>query len=290
MKRHGSRPPAPGGVAIIGPGRLGQALGKVLRQAGVPVRLVAGRERRRAERAVRFIGGGRAVAWGDPEIAEAAVVVLTVADSAIGPVARQLAGLRSDWRGRVTLHTCGSLGPEALQPLRARGAAVGVLHPFQAVPQPSAGARSLRGCYWNVDGDAPARTVARQWVKRLDGRHFRILPGRQALYHLAAFLVCPTTLTLMDQSEKWLRRAGVPRRMIRGMLAQFVSETARNYQAFGGRRALTGPVVRGDWQTVRKHLRVLRRGAPETVDAYSALVGLMARLARQPLPSLHLKR
>ncbi len=267
------------GVTIIGPGRLGQAMGKALRGASVPVDAIAGRNLRRARRAAGFIGGGHAVRLSDSEIGSGAVIVLTVSDSVVRTVARALARQREDWSGRVVLHTCGSLGLAVLEPFRQRGAAVGSLHPFQTIPSPSAGARSLRGCYWSVDGDRKARALAEDWVKRLGGKSFRIPADRKALYHLSAFLVCPTTVTLMDQSERLLRRAGVPARMIRPMLSQFVTETARNFADWGGKKALTGPVPRGDWETLERHVAMLRRYSPELIPVHRELVRLMLRLA-----------
>ena len=64
------------GVAIVGPGRVGQAMGKLLRRAGVPVLFVAARRLAAAKKAVRFIGGGRAISLRDPAVAQATVILL----------------------------------------------------------------------------------------------------------------------------------------------------------------------------------------------------------------------
>jgi predicted short-subunit dehydrogenase-like oxidoreductase (DUF2520 family) len=291
MKKDGvAAEPSPHDAAMIGAGRLGQALGRALSRSGVRVRFVAARNLARARRAARFIGCGRAIGLGDRQIGGAAVIVLAVSDGAVAAVAEALARLREDWSGRVVLHTCGSLGVNVLQPLRRRGAVVGSLHPFQTIPTPSAGTRSLRGCYWGVDGDRKARAVAEDWVGRLGGKSFRVPTKHKALYHLSAFLVCPTTVTLMDQSERLLRRAGIPARLIRSMLAQFVAETARNFAALGGKKALTGPVARGDWMTVKKHLKALKGASPQALDAYWALAHLMAELTGKPIPDIRLER
>ncbi len=275
------------GIAIVGPGRLGQALGKLLAEAGYPVRCVAARRLSAARRAVRFIGSGHPVGLNSPEIAEAGAILLTVADSAVAPVAQRLASLRDDWSGKVALHTSGSQPAVLLQPLRRRGAAIGSLHPFQTIPSPAAGVRNLLGCYWAIEGDAPARKVAAGWVKALDGVRFLVRPSQKTPYHLAAFLVCPTVVTLMDRSLRLLRRSGVPVKIAAPMLAQFVTETARNFVELGARQALTGPAARGDWPTLRRHLRALRRVSPEVTPVYKALLRAMLRLiGRRPLPGL----
>ena len=102
---------------------------------------------------------------------------------------------------------------------------------------------------------------------------------KKALYHLSAFIACPTVVTLMDQAASLLRRVGVPLRIARPMLTRFVAETARNFAELGGRRALTGPAVRGDWETIRRHLSVLRKSDPQFVPVYCSLLDAMLRLA-----------
>lgn len=269
-------------VAIVGPGRLGQAMGRLLLAAGVPVEFVAARQLACARKAVRFIGGGKALALKDRQLAGAGVILITTSDAAIGPVARKLANFREDWSGKIVLHTCGSLPASVLDPFKTRGAAVGSLHPYQTVPSPSAGVRNLPGGFWAVEGDQQAVVVARRWVKALGGKPFVIAPEAKAIYHLSAFLVCPTLVTLMDCSERLLREAGVPKSIIRPMLGMFVSETVSNFVEFGGRKSLTGPAVRGDWATIQRHIAELQRFAPEVIPAYVELVDLMLNVARRP--------
>jgi len=213
------------------------------------------------------------------------VVLITTADAAVGPMARRLVSLSKDWSGKVVLHTCGSLPANVLRPLRRRGAAIGSLHPFQTVPSPAAGVENLLKCFWALEGDPAARKVAARWVRDLEGVSFRISSSQKTLYHLAAFLVCPTTVTLMDRSLRLLRRSHVPPRMARLMLGKFVAETAGNFVRLGARRALTGPAVRGDWRTIRGHLRALRRVSPEVIPLYRELLRAMLRLAGRRLPS-----
>jgi predicted short-subunit dehydrogenase-like oxidoreductase (DUF2520 family) len=272
-------------VAIIGPGRIGQAMGRLLAQSRVPVALVAARNLAAARRAVRFIGKGKPIGLADSELLGASVLLIATSDSAVAEVARELAKKgkgREAWQGKVALHTCGSLPSAALGPLKLRGAAIGSLHPFQTVPSPQAGVRNLRGCFWALEGDRQAMRVARDWVRRLDGVPFSIRPDEKTLYHLSAFIVCPTVVTLMAQAADLLKQAGVPPGISRPMLRQFVVETAKNFADLGARRALTGPAVRGDWATIRRHSAALRRSAPEFEPVYQSLLKAMLRLAQRP--------
>jgi predicted short-subunit dehydrogenase-like oxidoreductase (DUF2520 family) len=283
MRKHTSG----SGVAIIGPGRVGQALGWLLAQAHVPIAYVAARQLARARQAMRFIGRGKPLGLTDPELVNASVFLLTTSDSALAQVAEELAkqGSGKDpWRGKVVLHTCGSLPSAILRPLKLRGAAIGSLHPYQTIPSPQAGVHNLRGCFWGIEGDRQALRITKHWVKLLEGVAFPIHPGKKTLYHLSAFLVSPTLVTLMEQATLLLRKAGVPPGIARPMLRQFVIETTKNFAEMGARRALTGPAVRGDWTTIRRHRAALRRAAPRFVPLYETLLWAMLRLAGRKAP------
>jgi len=273
-------------VAIIGPGRVGQALGRLLAESGVPIACIVGRKADATRRASRFIGQGKPVGVADPDLMNASVLLLTTTDTALEGVARELAG-RGDgkraWQGKVVLHTCGSLPSAILRPLQLRGAAIGSLHPYQTIPSPRTGARNLRGGFWGIEGDRRAVQVARRWVKLLKGTAFAVDPKKKPLYHLSAFLVCPTLVTLMDQSTRVLGQAGVPERISRPMLRRFVTETAENFSEMGA-RALTGPAVRGDWKVIRAHMSALRQAAPGFLPVYRSLLTAMLRLTGRKAP------
>ena len=278
MRKHDSIESA----ALIGPGRVGQAMGHLLAESGVPIAFIAGRKLAAVRRAARFVGKGVPLALSDSRLLSASVFLITTSDSAIAEVATTLAlreNSKDGWRGKVVLHACGALPSAILNPLKLRGAAIGSLHPFQTVPSPDAGVRNLRGCFWALEGDPRALRVARRWVKQLGGVAFSIRPEMKTLYHLSAFIVCPTVVTLMAQAASLLKSAGVPERISRPMLRQFVAETARNFDDLGGREALTGPAVRGDWETIRRHLTVLRQAAPEFEPVYQSLLRAMLTLA-----------
>lgn len=261
---------------------MGKAIGRLLADRGVRITAVVARRLSRARQAARFIGAGKAMTLADPDVAGADLILITTSDAAISEVAWRLARVRpakGDWRGSVVLHTSGALPAAALKPLADRGAAIGSMHPFQTVPSAALGVRDLPGSAWSIEGDARARRLAGRLVKALGGRAFRLPPESKVLYHAAAFLACAGVVTLMDQSARLLEKSGVPRRMIRLMLARFVEQTALNFGALGARRALTGPAVRGDWTTMRRHLDALGRSSPQAAPVYTALVREMLRLA-----------
>ncbi len=260
-------------------------MGRLLAEAGVPIRFVAARRLRAARQAIRFIGCGEPIGMADARLSEADVLLLTTSDAALAEVSCELAArFPKGWSGKIVLHTCGSLPSSVLNPLKRRRAAIGSLHPFQTIPSPAAGVRNLPGGYWAIEGDRAAQTLARRWVRLLGGVGFLVHPAHKVLYHLSAFLTCPTVITLMAESAALLKKAGVPAKISRPMLARFVRETAANFEQMGARCALTGPAVRGDWLIIERHLAALRRASPEFAPVYRALLDAMLRLGGKRPP------
>lgn len=270
-------------MAIIGPGRIGQALGRLLASAGVRIERVAARRLGAARSAARFIGRGRPVRLDSRELARARVLVLATSDSALPEVARVLAAGRTEWKSCVVLHTSGAwpAGGErsVLQPFRRRGAAAGSLHPLQTVTSRRAGVRNLTGCFWAIEGDPRAVRLAREWVRVLRGSAFTLAADRKPAYHAAAVIACAGVVALMEESRRLLELSGVPARQARRMLEGFVAETASNFARLGARRALTGPVARGDWATIRRHRAALGQQAPELLPLYRELLRSMVKIA-----------
>ncbi len=271
-------------VTIAGPGRVGQALAKLLHEAGYPIRCVAARRIASAKRAVSFIGAGEPCGIADARLTEADVIVLTVTDDAIAQVAAAWAAWKQAWRGKVVLHTSGAQPSGQLASLKKLGANIGSIHPFQSVPSPAAGYRNLRGAFWAIEGDSKACRAGREIALALDGLTFGIAPNQKTLYHTGAVISCGAVVALLDHATHMLRGAGVPAKIVRPMLGQFVTETIRNFVAMGGRGALTGPAARADWSTVEAHFQTLRQRAPQALPVYRELVRAMAQLAGKKLP------
>jgi predicted short-subunit dehydrogenase-like oxidoreductase (DUF2520 family) len=267
-----------GPIGIAGGGRLGQALGRLLHYKGERVAAVACRELEHARAAAAFIGEGVA-AVRYPELARyASQTLICVPDDAIVSVASLLAeaGLAG-----LALHTSGTLGRAALEPLTRQGVACGSLHPLQTVPTPSQGVAALPGAWFAVSGDAPAATWARRIVDLIGGRAFEISEESRPLYHAGAVMACNFFAALLDAGLDLLGRAGLEREEALAALTPLVSAGVANAFRLGPERALTGPFARGDVQSVRAHWAALA-GAPEPLrELYRAAARYTIDLARR---------
>jgi predicted short-subunit dehydrogenase-like oxidoreductase (DUF2520 family) len=291
-------------LAIIGAGRVGRALGRALRERGWRIGAVVTRSRATARAAVRAIGGGTPLAGAGLQparvIAGAAVVtrdlfasdviLIALPDRAVAGLAQELAGIAGVWsaahraagkaavaplRGKTVLHTSGSLSHAVLAPLRAAGAAIGAMHPMQTF---GLGATTrLDGAVFGLDGDARALRVARRMVRSLGAIPINVRPERKVIYHLSGAFAAPHLLAVLETGVRILMQAGYSRRQATRALCFMAQQNIANLEHYGARRAWTGPLPRGDWGTVAKHMAALRRFPREYTRAYMAIARLAAR-------------
>jgi predicted short-subunit dehydrogenase-like oxidoreductase (DUF2520 family) len=267
-------------VAIVGAGNFGTALALALREAEYTIEAVMSRSRgeslKRAQRLARQVG---ARVSNDLSDVQAELIWLCVPDAEIARAARSLAG-KFEWKRRVVFHSSGALTSDALAMLRSRGAAVASVHPLMTFVRSSQ--PSLRGVPFAIEGDARAVRVARRVVKDLGGCAYSIRKKDKAAYHAWGTFASPLFTALLAATEQVAALAGVNRAATKRRMIPILLQTLANYAALGAAGAFSGPLVRGDVDTVKQHLCVLR-GTPPAREVY---VGL-ARAALRYLPVKH---
>jgi predicted short-subunit dehydrogenase-like oxidoreductase (DUF2520 family) len=212
-----------------------------------------------------------------PRTLGAELVWFCVPDARIAKAARTFAE-EIDWKGRVVLHSSGALTSDELAALRSRGAAVGSAHPLMTFVR---GSRpSLAGVSFAVEGDAAALRVAGRVIKDLGGSTHAIRKQDKAAYHAWGTFASPLLTALLETTERVAAAAGVDHKHARRRMLPILRQTLENYATLGAADGFSGPIVRGDAETVRRHLRVLSK-LPEAREVYVAL----ARAALKYLPS-----
>ena len=273
LERHEARRPR---LSLVGAGRAGAALATALAGAGYEVVAVASRSQSRAAGLAARIGAA-AVPTPLAAIRAADITFLTVPDPAITPLAASIAATGVALRGRGIVHCAASLGTEALAALRLAAAALGCLHPLQAL----AGAESshlLAGSLMAIEADPPLQARLGRIAIDLGGRPVELAPGSRAAYHAAATLAGNAPVTLLAAAVEVLAGAGLdPRTAEEGLIALMEGAIANTRRA-GPRTALTGPVARGDQAAVGRHLAALR-DRPEADALYRALARATLHLA-----------
>jgi predicted short-subunit dehydrogenase-like oxidoreductase (DUF2520 family) len=268
-------------VAIIGAGRVGSSVGFLLNRAGYTIAAVAARTEESAEKAQAFIGSG--IALTDPVQAamRADVVFITTPDGVIQTVCNTIArggGLRE---GALVVHTSGAHTRELLDSAREAAAYRAVIHPLQSIPSKELGIKNIPGSYFRIEADSEAVQDSRDLVKSLGGIELD-MPGwspdksSPALYHAGAVAVSNFFVALVDFGLRFYQSLGADKKEALKAVLPLIKGTLANIESVGIPDALTGPIARGDVETVRDHMSAMRKRAPE-------LLGLYRELAKQTI-------
>lgn len=259
-------------VGIIGPGRVGSALGVALERAGhrvVAASAVSASSRGRlAERLpdARLLEPAEVVGAAD-------LVLLTVPDDALGPLVRGLVDTGAAVGGTLIAHTSGSHGYGILAAATAAGALPLALHPVMTFTGRDEDISRLTTASFGVTAPEQLRPIAEALVVEMGGEPVWIAEERRTLYHAALAGGANHLVTLVAESAGLLTAAGVddPGRMLGPLLSAALDNALRL-----GVDGLSGPVLRGDAETVACHLAELREVSPESVPSYVALARLTA--------------
>jgi predicted short-subunit dehydrogenase-like oxidoreductase (DUF2520 family) len=195
------------------------------------------------------------------------LVWITVPDDAIVATALQLARTQ-DWKGKIVFHSSGALTSDDLAPLREQGAKVASLHPgmtFVRGPAPR-----MSGVAFAVEGDPAAVRVAKRIVRDLGGTTYAIDKRNKVLYHAFGSFASPLVVALMASLERVAKAAGIRPGDVKTMMVPLLRQTLQNYLQHDAASAFSGPLVRGDVATVRRHLEKLKV-VPEARAVYIAL-------------------
>ena len=261
-------------IAIVGPGRLGRALAIELSRAGCVVSEIVSRNRpasrRTGQKLARMLHAQATVLAN--AVLDADIVWFCVLDREIATAAEIFS--RFVWKGKAAFHSSGALRSDELRVLRRRGAAVASVHPLMTFV--SGAMPSLRGVPFALEGDAAALRVAHRIVRKLGGEPFIIRDKDKVAYHAWGAFTSPLLVALLVSAEQVARAAGLSIAQARKRMMPIVIQTIANYGRLGPAGAFSGPLIRGDVEIVRRHLKVLRK-VPEARNAYLALVSVALR-------------
>jgi predicted short-subunit dehydrogenase-like oxidoreductase (DUF2520 family) len=234
---------------------------------------------------VRFIGAGTPEARVSRRILASTVILIATPDAAIEEVAKELARIGAEeLQGHVVLHTSGALDSSVLRTVRECGAAAGSMHPLQtfngvAVPP-------LEGRIFAIEGDAMAVRTARKIARALGGAPTSIDAQKKSLYHAAGALAAGHTLVVVEAAVQLMMSLGLKRAEAVRALLPMTRQVLQNYERLGPGAAWTGPLARGDYEVVAKHLNVLQDYSRPYKEAYEALNHLAGHiLAKNPAES-----
>ncbi|WP_148573969.1 Rossmann-like and DUF2520 domain-containing protein [Nocardioides caldifontis] len=263
-------------IGVVGAGRVGAVLSAGLRAAGHEVVAAAGESDASRTRAATLLPG---VPLLKPTAVSrrAELLLLTVPDDMLSNVVTQLAAAGAIRPGQLVAHTSGRHGLAVLAPAAARGAHVMALHPAMTFTGTALDLPRLAGCAFGVTAESPVSVATvERLVADLRGRLVWVPEDKRTVYHAGLAHGANHLVTLVSQAMELVRESGAsdPAATLRPLLTAALDNALTM-----GDAALTGPIVRGDVETVRAHLEGILQTRPDTLPSYVALARATANTA-----------
>jgi predicted short-subunit dehydrogenase-like oxidoreductase (DUF2520 family) len=281
--------------AIVGCGRVGTALAKFLKEAGYKPSGLASKSLASAKKAGGIIGSNDFgdVPWEMTNKAD--IVFITTPDGVIEDTCDKIAENKGFRENTVVLHCSGALPSTILKSAKER-ASIGSMHPLQSFASGESDANPFSGIILSVEGEDKAVDTARKIATDLGATCYTIQTEAKTLYHASAVVASNYLVTLLDLAFRLIAAAGISGPDAIKVLKPLIEGTLSNIENVGISKALTGPIARGDVQTVEKHLDEIKSQAPILLPLYKALgfhtidiaraMGALSAAAEQKLKSL----
>ncbi|MEI7813311.1 MAG: DUF2520 domain-containing protein [Coriobacteriia bacterium] len=267
-------------VVVLGSGKVGSAVARLLSEAGLRVTEVTTRSLATAENAA-LRTGAKAGTDNAAAAAKGDIVLVTVNDDSVSIVVAQVAAAGGFRRGQLVVHMSGALPLSVLEPAAKQGALIGCAHPLQSFATFDDASAAMPGSVFGITPGPGSLQALEVLVDLLGGTSVLVDDQNKALYHAAAVIASNYLVAVEDMAVQVLTSAGFDRESALGALQPLISGTVDNIRARGTTGALTGPIVRGDVDTVRSHVAALRQLPGAELHLYRSLGRHTLEIARR---------
>lgn len=241
-------------INIVGAGRLGKTIAKLINiyDAG-SIQAVCNKSLESTRDAITFIGSGNA--YSDiKELPHADITFITTPDDHIHEVAEALALNQNYESDAIFIHCSGSLTSSVLAPLSN----VASCHPMRSFARPDLSVAEFKGTYCAIEGTTKAATKASELFRAIGGQTYEICADKKSLYHAAGVISSNYLVTLAHTASQCLSEAGVDDEIGMRIITNLMAGTVKNMQnTLSPQASLTGPIARGDTETVTKHIQCM---------------------------------
>ena len=218
------------------------------------------------------------------------VIFITTQDDYIKQISDKIFS-NNEIKDKYVFHCSGSLPSAILNSAKENGCFIGSIHPLQSVPDFEQGIKNLKKAYFCIEGDNEAIEVAKKIVNSISGKYFVIRTEYKSLYHLGAVFSSNFINTLVFITCEIFKKIGISEDYNKtiDIISPLINGSIDNILKLGVIKSLTGPVVRGDINTIKNHMYGLKDLMPELMPIYRQLITKTAELAELQITNLEIK-
>lgn len=245
-------------INIVGAGNLGKAIGRIIvKNKLATINAVYNRNISNSVKAIEFIGEGKAC-HDLHDLPHADIVLITTPDDAIAETCLTLLHNTNIKRHSIIIHCSGALNSDVLSPMKQRGCYTSSIHPMHSFANPEISVEQFLGTYCAVEGDVEATKVVSRLFESMGAVTYSIKKDKKSIYHTSGVFASNYLITLFHQAVSCLNEAGVEENTGVRAIMHLMKGTLFNLErTMSAKKALTGPIQRGDVETVINHLNAL---------------------------------
>ena len=255
---------------LIGAGKLGKVMAGLLFNHGlIHVSAVLNTSLKSTLDAIACIGDGTAYA-SIAALPPAHLTLICTPDASIADIAEALS--HNQWMNQdhLIMHFSGALSSEVLKPLADKGCATASLHPMRSFSNPALSMKQYPGTYCAIEGHPKALKRLKPLFEAIGSVVYSIKQEKKSIYHAAGVFASNYLLTLAKQATLCLAEAGVDENIGLNIITDLMQGTLSNLEHTQSlESSLTGPIQRGDANTLKQHLKAINNAEQELL--YRAL-------------------
>lgn len=258
-------------VNIIGCGRVGKTIGKLLHHNKLAkIQDISNTTFESAQKAINFIGAGTACQRFNA-LRPADIYFITTPDNRVESVCEQLLNNHAPKSTAIFVQCSGILpAAQSMAAAKAIGLKVASVHPLKSFADPNSSVETFAGTYCALEGDSEALKQCETLLTALDAQIFKLNSKQKPLYHAACVIASNYAVTLHDIAEKTFTHAGIDKNTAGKIAHSLMQSTLNNLENLPKKEALTGPINRGEIETIQQHILALLNH-PHLLSAYQAL-------------------
>ena len=239
------------GFTIIGPGAVGKALMKFFMAQRYQIKTVWDRNKiyHYLDNEKRDVIKKNEISISEDDLGS--FIFITVPDDQIKPISMELADLDVNWKGRSVIHSSGNLTSDECIALKNQGAMVASMHPIQTFTQGD-GADRFIDIFVSLEGDESLTLLLSELIYSMGANPVTLDAYQKRKLHLASVFACNYLIALLGQSEKLLNESNIDEGL--HLLKPLILRTLENLFTKGVQKSLTGPISRGDIESVQKQM------------------------------------
>lgn len=268
-------------ICIIGLGKVGSAFAFELFKAGFKINFIVDTNWNLLRKFKKLFKDTRIRKVISEEcLSDSDLIFLTVQDSKLKQSIDEIKNLGMDLSGKIFIHTSGSLSSDVFKPLKLNKDDVASFHPIQTFNSISTkNEHLLKGIYFGVEGGTTAIKLLSGIATKLGSKVVIVPASKKPLYHLASVVASNFLVTNLNIISEILSNIGVKHTDAYNIYEGIIERTRKNISEKGIHNALTGPVDRNDIETIKTHIKYLKKNIPDLENYYKEVSKMTSKVA-----------